>query len=208
MLICFFQDDVYVDDVRLVKMSPFHGESIRAISLHNYYEGGRVWFDEISIGEDTTMDFHCPVVLPNGTLQMDRPLERGWKMEDIGESSSLRPMRRHESHLSRRPIYEREDKKFVVPFDGQGENDFTSNVKFRSTDCDRIHEKGQFLAGSLLCLPRDHSNSAEMSGVKFGMRPDPFTWYGEHDYFIDPKKVSGAMMAYGEKKAQCSIMPI
>ena len=104
-------------------------------------------------------------------------------------------MRRHGSHVSRRQIYEREDKKFVIRFDGQGENDFTSDVKFRSTDGDRIHEKGQFLAGSLLRLPRGHSNSAAMSGVEFGMRPDTFIWYGEHDHFIDPRKVSGAVMA-------------
>mmetsp|Transcript_6677 Transcript_6677/g.15166 ORF Transcript_6677/g.15166 Transcript_6677/m.15166 type:complete len:1894 (+) Transcript_6677:1692-7373(+) len=186
--------DVYVDDVRLVQRSPFQGESFRAISVGNYYEGGRVWFDEIYIGEDTAMGFLCPLVLSDGTLQMDRPLQMGWKMEDIGGTSSLRPIQRHESHVSRRAMYQRDDNKFVVPFDGQGENDYTSDVKFRSQDGDRIHEKGHVLAGSLLRLPRaqlPHDNNEN----SHGMHPDTFIWYGEHDHFIDPRHVSGAVTA-------------
>ena len=176
---------------------PFHGESIRVISLNNYFEGSGIWFDEIYIGDDTMMGFHCPVVLPNGTLQMDRPFERGWKAEELGGKSYLRPMRRHESHVSKRQMYRRDDNRFVVPFDGQGENDFTSDVKFRSMDGDRISEKGKVLAGSLLRLPRGHSNAenTETPENRFGMHPNSFMWYGEHDYFTDPRKVSGAVMA-------------
>jgi hypothetical protein len=70
------------------------------------------------------MGFVCPVVLSDGKLQIDRPLERGWKAEEVGETTSLRPMQRHESHIFRREVYQKSDK-FVVPFDGQGENDFT-----------------------------------------------------------------------------------
>jgi hypothetical protein len=104
-------------------------------------------------------------------------------------------MQRHESHISRREIYQRSDK-FVVPFDGQGENGFTSDVKFRSEDGDRIHKKGQFLAGSLLRLPRDTSSSKNRnSDGSYGMHPDTFVWYGEHDHVADPRKVSGAVMS-------------
>lgn len=191
--------DVYVDDVRVVFKSPFQGESIRSISLGNYYEGGEVWFDEIFVGEDTTMGFHCPVVQSDGTLYMDRPLQKGWKMEDIGEPSSLRPMQRHESHVSRRTIYQREDNKFVVPFEGTGENDFTSDVKFRSKDGDRIHEKGKVLAGALLRLPRDQATNSSSSQneniISHGMPPNTYMWYGEHDHLADPRQVSGAVMA-------------
>ena len=187
--------DVYVDDVRVVQEYPFRGEGLRALSLGNYYEGGKVWFDEIYVGEDTTMGFVCPAVSSEGKLHIDRPLERGWTVEEVGETSSLRPMQRHESHISRRAIYQRSEK-FVVPFDGQGENDFTSDVKFRSEDGDRILKKGQFLAGSLLRLPRDtpSSNNRNSDG-NYGMHPDTFVWYGEHNHVADPRKVSGAVMA-------------
>lgn len=198
--------DVYIDDVRLVQRSPFRGGGIRAISLSIYFEGGRVWFDEIYVGEDTTIWFHCPVVLPDGTLQMDRPLQKGWKPEDLGAESSLRPMQRHESHVSLRAMYQRENNKFVVPFDGQGENDFTSDVKHRAAEGDRAHEKGKVLAGSLLRLPssrpsdNNHSESYRPSAETtssgdFGMHPDTFIWYGEHDHYSDPRELSGAVMA-------------
>ncbi|KAL9182021.1 hypothetical protein ACHAXT_012364 [Thalassiosira profunda] len=194
--------DVYVDDVRVVKSSPFVGEGIRVISLGNFYEGSKVWFDEIYVGKDTMLGFACPVVLPDGTLEeMDRPLEKGWKAEDLGELSSLRDMQRHESHVSRRAVYQREDNKFVVPFDGEGENDFSSDVKFRANDGDRVHEKGKVVAGSLLRLPRQihedewaRARDAKANG-EHGMEPDTFVWYGEHDHLQDPRLVSGAVMA-------------
>ena len=192
-----YTHDVYVDDVRVVFASQYQGESIRALSVGNYYEGGKVWFDEVYVGEDTTLDFRCPVVQPDGTYQMDRPLQKGWKLEDIGDTSSLKPMQRHESHVSRRNMYQREDNKFVVPFDGQGENSFTSDVKFRSQDGDRIHEKGQVLAGSLLRLPRTYvlDDNGDMRSNSHGIYPSTYMWYGEHDHLDDPREVSGAVMA-------------
>jgi hypothetical protein len=107
-------------------------------------------------------------------------------------------MQRHESHISRRATYQRTDNKFVVPFDGEGEANFTSDVKFRSRDGDRVHKKGKFHPGSLLRLPRDESLSMDRNSdgsFSFGMHPDTFTWYGEHDYNVDPRKLSGAVMA-------------
>ncbi|KAL7554304.1 hypothetical protein ACHAWF_017742 [Thalassiosira exigua] len=196
--------DVYIDDVRLVRRKKFHGKSIRSLSLGNFFEAGDVWFDEIYVGEDTTMGFHCPVILPDGTLQeMDRPLEYGWKEEDKGEPSSLRPMQRHESHVSRRAMYQREDDRFVVPFDGEGENDFTSDVKSRSYESERNHKKGQFSAGALLRLPQtqkvnkneSYTSTTEKINGEFGLHPDTFMWYGEHNHQSDPTRVEGAVMA-------------
>ena len=144
--------DIYINDIQLVHNVTFQGEGIRAVSLSNFHEGAGVWFDEITVGIDTTMDFHCPRLV-NGTLLMDRPIERGWKLEDVGEVSSTHPMSRHESHISRRPLYQRDDGKFYKPFDGLEDRAFTSDVKFRSQDGDREHKKGSFHAGSLLRLP-------------------------------------------------------
>ena len=194
--------DIFVDDIQLIRNSPFNGESIRSVSISNYYEGSGVWFDEIFIGEDTTMDFRCPALMPDGSIQMNRPLERGWKAEDIGGDSSIRPMQRHESHVSQRPVYQREDHKYVVPFDGEGSKFFTSDVKFRHDNGDRFHREGNVLAGSILRLPDDvvsdndklHSSTANTSS-NYGMHPSTYIWYGEHDHLYDPMRVSGAIMA-------------
>jgi len=165
---------IYLNDIWMVQNIPFRGESVRAISLSNFHEGSGAWFDEIYVGEDTTMDFHCPR-LQNGTLVMERPIERGWKLEDVGEVSSTHPMKRHKSHVSRRPLYQREDGKFIKPFDGIEDRAFTSDVKFRSNDGD--------------------SNEVTSDEYSIGKRPDTYTWYGEHDYNKDPSKLSGAIMA-------------
>ncbi|KAL7434161.1 hypothetical protein ACHAXM_003917 [Skeletonema potamos] len=187
---------IYINDIWMVQNVPFRGESIRAISLSNFDEGSGVWFDEIYVGEDTMMDFHCPR-LQNGTLMMERPIERGWKLEDVGEISSAHPMQRHESHVSKRPLYQRKDGKFIKPFDGIEDRAFTSDVKFRSNDGDRKHIKGSFLAGSLLRVPQAKVSNNEVTSDEYsiGKRPDTYTWYGEHDYNKDPNNLSGAIMA-------------
>lgn len=188
--------DVYINDIRLVQNVQFRGESIRAISLSNFHEGSGVWFDEIYVGDDTTMGFHCPR-LQNGTLVMERPIVRGWKLEDVGEVSSTHPMQRHESHVSRRPLYQRDDSKFIKPFDGLEDRAFTSDVKFRSIDGDRDHKEGSFHAGSLLRLPRVQASNVELTSDAYsiGKRPDTYTWYGEHDFNKDPTHLSGGIMA-------------
>lgn len=194
--------DVYVNDTRVVRSKPFRGDSVRVISINNYFEGDGVWLDEVFVGEDTTMEFHCPIMLPNGTVQMDRPLERGWKPDDVGGHSSIRPLQRHESHISRRPLYQRQEDLFIAPLDGQGGNLFTSDIKFRSEDGDRVHQQGQYLAGSLLRLPRDESyrgdaflsNKAKIA-QRFGMQRDTFMWYGEHNHTDDPRRPSSVVMA-------------
>jgi hypothetical protein len=187
--------DIYINDIRLVNSVPFQGEGIRAVSLSNFHEGVGVWFDEITVGIDTTMDFRCPRLV-SGTLLMDRPIERGWKLEDVGEVSSTHPMSRHESHISRRPLYQRDDGKFYKPFDGLEDRAFTSDVKFR--DGDREHKKGSFHAGSLLRLPTDTTQN-DAYEFSIGKPPDTYVWYGEHDdrnnNSKDPSKLSGAIMA-------------
>ncbi|KAK1738925.1 glycosyl hydrolase (family 43) [Skeletonema marinoi] len=189
--------DIYINDIQLVQSASFQAESIRAISLSNFHEGSGVWFDEIYVGDDTTMDFYCPR-LHNGTLVMERPIQKGWKLEDVGGVSTTHPMQRHESHVSRRPLYQREDSKFIKPFDGLEDRAFTSDVKFRSSDGDRDHKKGSFLAGSLLRLPgaqASNHDDATPDGYLVGKRPDTYTWYGEHDYSKDLSSLAGGIMA-------------
>ena len=187
---------VYVNDILVAQRASFQGESIRVLSLSNFYEGSGVWFDEIYVGDDLTMNFHCPR-LENGTLAMERPIERGWKLEDVGINSSTRPMQRHESHVSRRPLYQRKDNKFISPFDGLEDRVFTSDVKFRSSDGDRDYRMGSFSAGSLLQVPRGYLSRDDLASHESstGMHPDTYTWYGEHDDNKYASKFSGGVMA-------------
>ncbi len=195
--------DILIDDVRLVKDSPFIGGGIRGLAVGNFYGGSKVWFDEIYIGDDTTMGFRCPLVSADGTIEMDRPLSKGWRSDEVGDESKTRQMKRHESHISLRPIYQRDDNKYVVPYEGEEGRLFTSDVKFRHQDGDRPHEKGRVFVGSIIRVPSSHEsyddqtviNSTQTSSNTFGKSPDKYIWYGEHDHRSDPRLISGAVMA-------------
>eukprot|EP00569_Conticribra_weissflogii_P010713 CAMPEP_0171379434 /NCGR_PEP_ID=MMETSP0879-20121228/26580_1 /TAXON_ID=67004 /ORGANISM="Thalassiosira weissflogii, Strain CCMP1336" /LENGTH=932 /DNA_ID=CAMNT_0011890197 /DNA_START=3 /DNA_END=2798 /DNA_ORIENTATION=+ len=197
--------DIFIDDVYLVKETPFFGGGIRGLSVGNFFGGSNVWFDEIYVGGDTTMGFRCPFLSANGTLEMDRPLSKGWKSDEVGDESKTRQMTRHESHISLRSIYQREDKKYIVPFEGEEGRLFTSDVKFRHDDGDRAHEKGRVLLGSMLRLPPSpeaHGDDTVMNSIDsstssntFGKRPHKHIWYGEHDHRSHPTLISGAIMA-------------
>ncbi|KAL3801395.1 hypothetical protein HJC23_007005 [Cyclotella cryptica] len=187
--------DLYINDTWIVKGKPFHGEGIRAISISNFFDSDGVWFDEIFVGDDTSMGFHCPIVLSNGTVQIKRPLERGWKASDVGNSTSTTPMQRHESHVSKRALYQRKEDMFIAPFDGEERIAFYSDVKFKGTDGDRVHQPGKYFAGSLLRLPRGEFFDDVFMSSKTGSKPDTFFWYSEHDFNIDPSLTSGAVMA-------------
>jgi hypothetical protein len=187
--------DVFIDNIRVVRSKPFRGEGIRAISISSFFEGNSVWFDEIFVGDDTSMGFTCPIVLRDGTVQMDRPLERGWKAGDVGNISSTLPMQRHVSHISERAVYQREEDLFIAPFDAEERTKFNSDIKFRTPDGDRTHQPGKYLAGSLLRIPRGKSFDGVYMSNRKGSKLDTYYWYGEHDYTVDPRLPSGAVMA-------------
>ena len=69
---------IYINDIWIVKSKPFRGDGIHAISISNFFVSDGVWFDGIFVGDDTSMGFHCPLGLSNGTVQMrDRRREDG-----------------------------------------------------------------------------------------------------------------------------------
>jgi hypothetical protein len=184
-----------MNDTRIVSNTPFRGNGIRVISLSNFFEGDGVWIDELFVGNDTSMGFHCPVVLADGSIDIDMPMERGWKASDVGKRSSTLPMQRHKSHLSERALYQREQDLFVAPYDGEEKILFNSDIKYRTDQGDRDVKPRKFQAGSLLKLPRANSFDKVFLSNRIGSNRDTYFWYGEHDFSSDPRLNSGAVMA-------------
>ena len=187
--------DLYLNNTRIVRNMPFRGDGIRVISISNFFEGSGVWLDEVFIGPDTTMGFHCPVVLPDGSVKMERPSEKGWKANEVGGESFTLPMQRHESHISARALYQRENDVFIEKYDGDEKTFFNSDIKFRTDQGDRELKAGKFHAGSLLKIPRGDSFDKVFLSNRRGSNHDTYFWYGEHDYDNDPRMSSGAVMA-------------
>ena len=139
--------DIYMDDVLRVDKAPFQGGGVRRVGLSTYHHAA-VWYDEIYVGRDATMNFRCPKILAEG-VEMNRPMQTGWKSSDIEGYSEKWRMERHESHLSRREAY-KYNNGGLIPFDGDGHNKYNSDIKFRFADGDHRAVEGGLNAGSLL----------------------------------------------------------
>jgi hypothetical protein len=142
-----------VDDERLVHGAPFDATSHpHALKLGVYAHAScTVWVDELYVGPDTTRQFETPVVTGTGA-DMARPRQtNGWTADDIGGVDALHPMTRHESHLSKRRVYQFDSTlgprasaygtapeadqhggvRRLIPFDGDGHRRFHSDVANR-----------------------------------------------------------------------------
>lgn len=161
--------DIYLDDVLRVDKASFSGAGVKRLGL-NTHRHVATWYDEIYVGTDATMNFRCPKTLDNG-IEMTRPTQTGWKADDIGGYSTRHKMRRHTSHLSRRDIYQYNNAG-LTPFDGDGHNKFTSDVKYRFATGDRENLAGGLNAGTLLKVPKGAKSGREDS--------DRYYWFGEH----------------------------
>ena len=186
--------DVFLDDVRRVSNAAFVGAGVDSVGLSTYRKVA-AWYDEIFAGTDTTMDFRCPMSTDSG-LTITRPIQTGWKASNIGEASSNHKMERHESHLSRREMYNWHNGK-LNPFDGDGHRAFNSDIKFRLATGDRRGVTGSVNAGSMLAvksntISKDIAERASTSAGDYGgpawdegsaSNPNNlyrYYWYGEH----------------------------
>ncbi|GMH67720.1 hypothetical protein TrRE_jg6907, partial [Triparma retinervis] len=161
--------DIYLDDVLRVDKAPFSGSGVKRIGLNTYHHVA-TWYDEIYVGTDSTMNFRCPKVLETG-IEMTRPVQTGWKADDIGGYSTRHKMRRHRSHVSKREIYQYNNGG-LTPFDGEGHKQYTSDIKFRFANGDREDQAGGLNAGALMRVPEGKKAGREDS--------DRYYWYGEH----------------------------
>ena len=184
---------------------------MEAIATANYDSSMDIWIDEIFVGDDTTMGFRCPYGVGPGEVSMKRPDRRGWNAEEIGGTSYLHDMQRHESHISRRALYNRQESPVIVPYDGSGHNAFTSDVKFRKDAVNMGDSDGRILAGSLLQVPRAKMrveyhppNSTDDEFRHHGQPSHAYVWYGEHEnsmqeregyFFASNEYVNGGVAA-------------
>jgi len=157
--------DIYLDDYLIVRNSSFEAQSIKSVSISNYHNEVGAWVDEIFIGNDSTLGFKCPDVKDYNKHSLEQLNRRGWKTSELGSLSSNHQMKRHESHLSRRSIYSRDDKGGILPFDGEGHHDFISDLNFRDEHKEGYSKDGMFLGGSLLKSPYNRNE---------------YVWYGEY----------------------------
>jgi len=205
-----FKYDIFLDQVLLVENESFVHENlgVRSIAIGNSHASAPVWIDEIFVGIDSTMGFRCPsvetsinqfvdgetsVTTIETKLKMDRPYQSGWNELDIGGPSYKHDMTRHESHLIRRSLYNREDNGGLAPFDGEGHNAYVSDIKYSfGVNGDRRPARGKFSFGSMLKLPKERATEsitqrAGQQSIKDGKLYESkriesqFIWYGEHN---------------------------
>ena len=72
---------VSIDDSVVITSQTFHGDDIDGIHLSTY-RSVNVWFDEIYVGFDNSLDFQCPISLRTGTTTQ-APIQRHWSYEEV-----------------------------------------------------------------------------------------------------------------------------
>ena len=77
---------ILVDDTIMASRQPFKGNDVDGIRL-SVYRSVDVWFDEIYVGFDNTMEFTCPISLRTGT-GTSAPVQRHWSFEDVHGGNS------------------------------------------------------------------------------------------------------------------------
>ncbi|KAH8073924.1 hypothetical protein JL721_2476 [Aureococcus anophagefferens] len=112
----------------------------------------RARFDEIYVGPDHTMAFRCPATTRRGVeFETPRPEILGWGVEDLGDRTTLAEMRRHDTHVSRRELYQHYNGDLVA-YDGTGHVQYRSDVVQRFDTGDLRGGAGAVNAGALLTL--------------------------------------------------------
>eukprot|EP01034_Spumella_vulgaris_P021395 gene21395-27425_t len=137
---------VAIDDTISVTAQSFTGDDVDGIRL-SVYRAVDVWFDEVYVGFDNTMEFKCPVTLRTGTSTA-APVQKAWSFEEVhgGDSNGYteyNTMTRHYNFL---------DTVGSIPFDGQGEIRDYQDIKLQYADGDYPLTQGMVHAGALVYL--------------------------------------------------------
>jgi len=191
--------DLYIDNVLRVDQGEFNIESgLFGIGLYAT-PGNEVWFDEIYVGDEQTsplMGFRCPTVTPFGVKAENLPPKFGWEAEDFGPFTSRAHMQRHSQHVAQRKVYGFSNGG-ILPFDGDGDVVFQSDVKSRQSVRQPGGQPGYLHAGALLYVKgnevpedlRESSTTSSGGQTKFwsgdqmnGASGGRYYWYGEHQY--------------------------
>ena len=192
------QYDILLDDSLVVRKAKFEADDgMQTLEIANFDSAANIWLDEIFVGDDVTMGFRCPYTAPSGEVTFDRPNRRGWKASEIGGTSYQHEMQRHESHVSRRALYSRDEENAVIqPFDGSGHRAYSSDVKFRLDASSRGSIDGKMDAGSILKVEPNEMKIEELPSSRMpendnlnhhGQTPHTYVWYGEHNNILEER---------------------
>ena len=133
---------VALDDTVLISDVPFKGEDLDGLRI-SVTRAVEVWFDEIYVGFDNSLDYQCPRVNRLGA-QTDGPEQRHWSLRDVsgGENpyTTYNKMGRHYSHI---------DPTGTVAIDGQGAVSNFQDIKLKYDSGDYPVTQGKIKAGSL-----------------------------------------------------------
>jgi hypothetical protein len=187
---------VSIDDSVLITSQKFIGDDIDGIRLSTY-RAIDVWFDEIYVGFDNSLDFQCPISYRTGTTTQG-PIQKHWSYEEVHGPGSegytaYNQMTRHYNFLNTEGY---------VAFDGQGHVSDNQDIKLQYLDGDYPLTQGLVHAGALVYLtnslrsgktPLEQSKTLVSkvglwSGVKDGIGgagDGRQFWYTEYNYISD-----------------------
>eukprot|EP00981_Chlorochromonas_danica_P011120 scaffold3756_cov180-Ochromonas_danica.AAC.12 len=137
---------VALNDTIVTYNQTFQAEDIDGIRL-SVWMAVEVWFDEIYVGFDNTMDFSCPITTRTGT-RTDAPVQKGWSFEEVHGGNSngyteYKTMQRHYNFLLTTGS---------IPFDGQGAVSDFQDIKIQNAQGDYAWVQGKIHAGALVYL--------------------------------------------------------
>jgi hypothetical protein len=137
---------VSLNDTIVTYGQPFKGDDVDGIRL-SVTRAVDVWFDEIYVGFDNTMEFSCPITSRTGTSTV-APVQRGWSFDEVHGGNSngyteYNVMTRHYNFL---------DTTGSIPFDGQGAVKDFQDIKLQYADGDYPLTQGKIHAGALVYL--------------------------------------------------------
>eukprot|EP00948_MAST-09A_sp_MAST-9A-sp1_P000178 g178.t1 len=138
---------------------------VKTIGLYNY-DALHVWFDEIYVGRDDSMNFDCPLIkhsagTTTGVIEHQGPVRKGWSNDFFGDADATHAMQLHTSHLSEREYYQDATISGMQSLDGAPHQKYINEATTQTTN----FKQGMPEAGSLLYVPDDPSG--ENVGRKF-----------------------------------------
>jgi len=187
---------VAIDDIVTTVDQPFVGDDVDGIRV-SMYRSVDVWFDEIYVGFDNSLEFQCPITLRTGTTTQ-APEQRHWSPSEVhGEGSqgftAYNEMTRHYNFL---------DTQGSIEFDGQGQVKDNQDIKLSFPSGDYPITQGLVHAGALVYLtnslrsgkaPLEQSKTlVSDQGLWSGVQDGPEGagdgrqfWYTEYNYESD-----------------------
>lgn len=166
---------VSLDDQVAIQDVEFTAPDIDGIRL-SINRAGSVWFDEIYVGFDNTMEFTCPKITRKGTTTVG-PVQRAWSPSEMAGDTGYgytqyRKMKRHYNAL---------EVEGTVPFDGNGQITFNSDIKLKFPTGDYPNIQGNLHAGSLVYLENEPRAYKTPSGRSATLVNPNGLWYAAKD---------------------------